>query len=132
MTEVVAALIQDGGKWLIGQRPVHKARGLHWEFVGGKVEPGETQAQALARECQEELGIAVQVGKVRAEVTYAYPDVTVHLTLLEATITGGVPQAREHNAICWVTPAEVNRYPLCPADTLLLHRLSGGVCHDLR
>ena len=58
MTEVVAALIQDGGKWLIGQRPAHKARGLHLEFVGGKVEPGETQAQALARE----TGLVVAAG----------------------------------------------------------------------
>ena len=57
MTEVVAALIWDQGKFMICQRPAHKARGLLWEFVGGKVEPGETKEQALIRECQEELAV---------------------------------------------------------------------------
>ena len=58
MTEVVAALIWNNDKFLICQRPAHKARGLLWEFVGGKVEPGETKEQALIRECQEELGLS--------------------------------------------------------------------------
>jgi 8-oxo-dGTP diphosphatase len=55
--EVVAALIRDGGKFLICRRPPTKARGLMWEFVGGKVEAGETKKEALARECREELDI---------------------------------------------------------------------------
>ena len=55
MTEVVAALIWHGDRFLICQRPAHKQRGLLWEFVGGKVEPGETRQEALIRECQEEL-----------------------------------------------------------------------------
>ena len=62
ITEVVAALIWDKGKFMICQRPAHKARGLLWEFVGGKVEPGETRAQALIRECREELDITLAVG----------------------------------------------------------------------
>ena len=57
MTEVVAALIWNREKFMICQRPAHKARGLLWEFVGGKVEPGESKEQALIRECQEELNI---------------------------------------------------------------------------
>lgn len=61
MTEVVAALIWKESRFLICQRPAHKARGLLWEFVGGKVEPGETKEQALIRECQEELGVTVEV-----------------------------------------------------------------------
>ncbi len=61
MTEVVAALIWEGGKFMICQRPAHKARGLLWEFVGGKVEPGETKEQALVRECREELAVTVAV-----------------------------------------------------------------------
>ncbi len=64
MTEVVAALIWKGNRFLICLRPAHKARGLLWEFVGGKVEPGETKEQALVRECREELAVTVQVGKV--------------------------------------------------------------------
>lgn len=60
MTEVVAALIWDEDKFMICQRPAHKARGLLWEFVGGKVEPGETKEQALIRECQEELAVTLE------------------------------------------------------------------------
>ncbi|MDD4431241.1 MAG: NUDIX domain-containing protein, partial [Bacteroidales bacterium] len=62
MTQVVAALIRDQDKFMICQRPAHKARGLLWEFVGGKVEPGETREEALIRECREELGVTVDVG----------------------------------------------------------------------
>lgn len=66
MTEVVAALIWKGNQFMICQRPAHKARGLLWEFVGGKVEPGETKEQALVRECREELAVTVQVVEVRS------------------------------------------------------------------
>ena len=99
MTEVVAALIWGKDKFMICQRPAHKARGLLWEFVGGKVEPGETKQQALVRECQEELAITLDVGNVFMDVTHEYPDLTVHLTLLHATIREGVPQKLEHNDI---------------------------------
>lgn len=85
MTEVVAALICKGNQFMICQRPAHKARGLLWEFVGGKVEPGETKEQALVRECREELAVTVQVGKVFMEVVHEYPDLTVHLTLFYAS-----------------------------------------------
>ena len=69
-TEVVAALIWDGDRFLVWQRPAHKARGLLWEFVGGKVEPGETKEEALIRECQEELAVTISVGEVFMEVVY--------------------------------------------------------------
>ena len=64
MTEVVEALIWNKKRFMICQRPTHKARGLLWEFVGGKVEPGETKEQALIRECQEELAITLDVGEI--------------------------------------------------------------------
>ena len=86
MIEVVAALIWDENRFLACQRPAHKARGLLWEFVGGKVEPGETREQALIRECQEELAITVAVQDVFMEVDHVYPDLTVHLTLFNASI----------------------------------------------
>ena len=73
MTEVVAALIWDGNRFLICQRPAHKARGLLWEFVGGKVEPGETKEEALIRECREELAVTVSVQGIFMEVTHPYP-----------------------------------------------------------
>lgn len=101
-TQVVAALIWRGGKFLICQRPAHKARGLLWEFVGGKVEPGETKQQALVRECREELGIETAVGNVFMEVTHTYPDITVHLTLFHVSITQGEPQKLEHEDMRWI------------------------------
>ena len=116
MTEVVAALIWEGGKFMICRRPAHKARGLLWEFVGGKVEPGETKEQALIRECREELAITVAVEGVFTEVTHVYPDLMIHLTLFNARIAEGTPQKLEHNDIRWITPAETGKYEFCPAD----------------
>ncbi|MBQ7336212.1 MAG: (deoxy)nucleoside triphosphate pyrophosphohydrolase [Clostridia bacterium] len=123
MTEVVAALIWEGERMLICQRPAHKARGLLWEFVGGKVEPGETREQALVRECREELAVTVAVGDVFAEVTHVYADITVHLTLFHASIAEGIPQMLEHNDLRWITPGEIPQYAFCPADVELLNRI---------
>ena len=123
MTQVVAALIWAEDKFLICQRPAHKARGLLWEFVGGKVEPGESREQALIRECREELAVTVNVGQVFMEVTHAYPDLTVHLTLFHASIAEGTPQLLEHNDIRWITPAEIPQYEVCPAEQEILTRL---------
>ena len=120
MTEVVAALIWNKNKFLICQRPAHKARGLLWEFVGGKVERGESKQDALIRECKEELNIQVSVGEVFAEVTHEYTDITVHLTLFNCVISEGEPQKLEHNDIKWITPKEIPKYPFCPADETIL------------
>lgn len=122
-TEVVAALIREGNRFLICQRPAHKARGLLWEFVGGKVEPGETKAQALIRECREELAVTVSVGDVFLEVTHTYPDLTVHLTLFRAAIAEGTPQMLEHNDLRWITVDEIAQYAFCPADEVILQKL---------
>ena len=123
MTEVVAALIWDNDKFMICQRPAHKARGLLWEFVGGKVEPGETKEQALIRECSEELAITLSVGDMFMDVTHEYPDLTVHLTLFNATIAEGEPQKLEHNDIQWITPSEILNYEFCPADEGILAKI---------
>ena len=123
MTEVVAALIWDGDRFMICQRPQHKARGLLWEFVGGKVEPGETGEAALIRECREELDVEVSVGEVFMDVVHKYPDLTVHLTLFHAAISAGVPKKLEHNDIRWITVAEIPQYAFCPADVEILERL---------
>ena len=123
MTEVVAALIWDENRFLACQRPAHKARGLLWEFVGGKVEPGETREQALIRECREELAVTVAVQDVFMEVDHVYPDLTVHLTLFNASIAEGIPQKIEHNDLRWITVEEINQYPFCPADEEILRRL---------
>ena len=123
MAEVVAALIWNGDKFMICQRPSHKARGLLWEFVGGKVELGETKEQALIRECEEELDILLSVGDVFADVIHEYPDITVHLTLFNATISEGEPQKLEHNDIRWIMPCEIPNYEFCPADEEILKKI---------
>lgn len=123
-TEVVAALIWQGDKFMICQRPAHKARGLLWEFVGGKVEEGETKQQALIRECREEIDVTLLVGDVFMDVTHEYPDLTVHLTLFHATIAEGEPQMLEHVDIRWITPHEIPDYDFCPADVEILEKLT--------
>ena len=123
ITEVVAALIWDGDKFLACQRPAHKARGLMWEFVGGKVEPGESREEALIRECQEELNVTLSVGDVFMDVTHEYPDLTVHLSLFNAFIAEGVPEKLEHNDIRWITVGEIDDYEFCPADVEILNKL---------
>ena len=123
MVEVVAALIWDKDKFMICQRPAHKARGLLWEFVGGKVEPGETREQALIRECKEELAITLSVGEVFMDVVHVYPDINVHLTLFNATIAEGIPQKLEHNDIKWITRDEILDYDFCPADKEILGKI---------
>lgn len=123
MTEVVAALIWDNNRFMICQRPAHKARGSLWEFVGGKVEPGESKEEALILECREELGVTVEVGDIFMDVTHKYPDITVHLTLFSASIREGVPQKLEHQDIRWITAAQIKEFTFCPADREILEKL---------
>ncbi len=124
MTEVVAALIWKNNKFMICQRPAHKARGLLWEFVGGKVEPGETKEQALIRDCREELRVTLSVGDIFMDVVHEYPDLTVHLTLFNATISKGEPQKLEHNDIKWIAASEIPNFEFCPADQEILRTIS--------
>ena len=123
MIEVVAALIWRDEKFMICQRPENKARGLLWEFVGGKVEAGESKEAALLRECKEELDVILDVGETFMEITHEYPDITVHLTLFNATIANGEPRKIEHNDIKWITPDEVGKYKFCPADVEILEEI---------
>ena len=123
ITKVVAALIWDGDRFMICQRPAHKARGLLWEFVGGKVEPGETMEAALIRECREELAVELTVGALFMQVVHTYPDITVELSLFHASICSGEPQKLEHEDIQWITPAQIPNYDFCPADTEILDRI---------
>ena len=122
--DVVAALVVENGKFMICQRPQNKARGLLWEFVGGKVEPGETRAEALVRECREELGVAVAPGPIYMEVDHVYPDITIHLTLFRASIVAGRPQKLEHADIRFIAPSDIPLYAFCPADAAILKRIT--------
>ena len=126
MVDVVAALIwDDEGRFLICQRPANKARALNWEFVGGKTEPGETMEAALIRECQEELAITVKPGTIYTQLIHEYPDITIRLTLFNATIADGVPQLLEHNDLRWIFPSQIPDFEFCPADKDILKMLSG-------
>lgn len=116
MPEVVAAIIKRDGRILTCRRPPHKARGLLWEFPGGKVEPGETPEEAIVRECREELGITLVPQSVFTEVTHHYPDLTVHLTFFLCSLPQGEPVPLEHDAIRWSAPEELADLPFCPAD----------------
>ena len=123
MIQVVAALIRRGNTFMICQRPAHKARGLLWEFPGGKIEPGETGPEALIRECREELGVTLSVGDVFYEVDHVYPDITIHLTLYNAAVAEGTPQLLEHNDLRYISPSEIDGYDFCPADVDILKEI---------
>ncbi len=124
MVQVSAALIRRGDKFMICRRPAHKARGLMWEFVGGKAESGETPGQALIRECREEIGVEIEVGGIFAEVDHIYPDISIHLTIFNASIKDGAePKMLEHSDIRFITPAEIPLYEFCPADEFILKKI---------
>lgn len=120
MTEVAAALIWDRDRFLICQRPAHKARGLLWEFVGGKLELGETMEEALVRECREELDITVKVGDIFTQVIHEYPDILIRLTLFHCSIASGTPTLLEHNDLKWIHPSQIPEFDFCPADIDIL------------
>ena len=121
--DVVAALVWEKDKFLICQRPAHKARGLLWEFVGGKVESGETMQEALMRECREELDVGVSVGDVFMQVVHQYPDIQIRLTLFHCMLQEGFPKLLEHRDMRWIHPSEIDNFPFCPADTDILKQI---------
>ena len=127
LVEVSAALIWDNNKFLICQRPAHKGNALLWEFVGGKAEAGENLQEALIRECMEELGVFVSVADKFIETEHQYPDIKVHLTVFNAQIVSGIPKLIEHNDMKWITPDEIDNYPFCPADKVILDKIKLSV-----
>lgn len=125
ITEVVGAIIRDGDMFLVGQRAAGKSQGGLWEFMGGKIEPGETPEQALARECREELALEIENERIIDSVIHDYPEKTIRLTLIACTPkAGSAPVALEHQQIRWVTRAEMSDLPFCPADADLIKTLS--------
>lgn len=123
IVEVVAALIWNGEKFMICQRPANKKRGLLWEFVGGKVEKGESKEQALIRECKEELDIEIEVDSEFISTKHTYPDITINLTVFNSRIVSGRPILLEHNDLKWITKNEIPKYNFCPADKVILEKI---------
>ena len=122
--DVVGAIIKDGDRYLVGQRPANKAQGGMWEFMGGKIEPGETPDQALVRECREELALEIEGGRIIDSVVHEYPEKTIRLILIECRPKeGSAPKALEHQQIRWVTPAEMAALDFAPADRELIDRI---------
>lgn len=123
IVEVVAALIWNGEKFMICQRPANKKRGLLWEFVGGKVEKGESKEKALIRECKEELDIEIEVESKFFSTKHTYPDITINLTVFNSRIVRGRPKLLEHNDLKWITKDEISNYNFCPADVVILKKI---------
>ena len=116
---------RDDGHILISLRPSHLDQGGLWEFPGGKREPGESRLEALARELDEELGIAVHRGTPLLRLVHAYPDKDVHLDIWEVTDWRGVPTGREAQTIRWVEPGTIAdyRFPAANATIITAARL---------
>ncbi|RZN41783.1 pyrimidine (deoxy)nucleoside triphosphate diphosphatase [Escherichia sp. E2593] len=120
MIDVVAAIIERDGKILIAQRPAHSDQAGLWELAGGKVEPGESQPQALIRELREELGIDAIIGKYVASHQREVSGRIINLHAWHVPDFHGTLQAHEHQALVWCSPEEAMQYPLAPADIPLL------------
>lgn len=124
---VVGGIICRAGRYLLGKRPEGKSQAGLWEFVGGKIEPGETPEEALARECREELALEIVAPKVRTSVVHAYPDKTIELMLIDCRpAEGAEPRPLEHAELGWFLPEEMADLAFCPADAELLPRLFGS------
>lgn len=123
ITEVVGAIIKDGDRYLVGQRAANKSQGGLWEFMGGKIEPGETPEQALARECREELDLEIENEHIIDSVIHEYPEKTIRLTLISCSPKiGSLPKALEHQQIRWVTREEMDAIDFAPADRELIRK----------
>ena len=124
---VVAALFRRGdGEVLVQQRKPGGPRGLKWEFPGGKVEPGESEPAALARECKEELDVQIEVGGKLAEVHHGYADLEVELVLYAARLVQGTPEALDAHALRWVKVQDLGAMPFCEADGPFIRALERG------
>ena len=122
---VVAAVVEDDGRYLITQRRATAVLPLLWEFPGGKVEPGETDAEALNRELEHRLGVRIACGKLISFVTHPYEHYVVDLFLYECKIISGTLETRAVTAYEWATSAEFDRYPFTPADEASMNKLLG-------
>ena len=121
VVDVVGAFIRDGDCVLMSQRPEDKAQAGLWEFPGGKIEPGETPEEALARECREELALEIENPSVFRSVVHRYPEKKIRLILVECSVRpGSVPVPQEGQSVAWVRLSDLDRFPVCPADRELL------------
>lgn len=119
---VVAGVVERNGRIMLCQRRPDVHNALKWEFPGGKLEPGESPEQALARELREELDIGVEVGRVRDAVYYRYPDRDVLLLFYGCRIRSGEPRTVDCNAVAWAEPQDLGVYDFAAADAEFVAR----------
>lgn len=128
MIEVVAALLKDGDKLLICQRPVGKNLALYWEFAGGKIEKGESAQQALKRECKEELDVEIDVGELYATINHEYDDFAVKIHFFNATLKAGERiKIVEHNDARWIDVGQIDEFEFCPADEEIINKIKNDM-----
>jgi len=122
---VVGAMIEQEGRYLITQRPPRASLPLLWEFPGGRVEPGESDQEALARELTEEMGIAVEVGDRVIHVEHAYQSYDIDFCVYRCRHVGGTIQHHRVHDHRWVRPDELDQYDFPPADEKTIGKLLG-------
>lgn len=121
--QVAAAIIEDGGRILIGRRQAGGSCSLLWEFPGGKLEPGETPEACLLREVKEELNIDIAGLRPYGTANHVYAGGPMHFYFYRAVIAAGTPQCRVHRTLLWVKKQDLGRFPFCPADIEIINRL---------
>jgi 8-oxo-dGTP diphosphatase len=122
---VVAAVIERDGRYLITQRRPSAVLPLLWEFPGGRVEEGETDAEALRRELRHRLDADIDVGALISFVTHTYETYAVDLHLYDCDLRGDGLRAAAVSAFEWVSSSDFERYPFTPADEASMARLLG-------
>ena len=120
--QVVAAIIRDGNRIFATQRGYGPYKD-GWEFPGGKIEPGETPEQALAREIREELDTEISVGEKLIQVEYDYPDFHLSMGCYWCTVRSGCLTLKEHEAARWLQPEELDTVSWLPADHSIIRRI---------
>ena len=123
--QVAAALIIREGRYLITQRRADVHLGGLWEFPGGKRESGESLEDCLRRELREELGIEISHPVLFRVIRHDYPEKSVELHFFKCAIASGLPRPLGCEDLRWVTPEELDQFPLPPADQPLVEALCG-------
>ena len=127
MIKVVAAIIRNNqNEIFIAQRNQNKSQGGLWEFPGGKIEPNETENQAIIREIKEELDMNITVIDKYTEIIYEYPDKTINLIVLNCQMNDNHYSLLEHQDCAWTVPSNLTNYEFAPADKIIISKLNNN------